>query len=103
MQSAYSARNALIPLTDQYNNAGPANQGLTGVHLQEDLFSMHEKMRKRVLEVRGVRAFASINRFYRWMNVPCPAFGNQLAARYMETQKGFEMVLDELGRIEKGV
>jgi uncharacterized protein (DUF2384 family) len=60
-------------------------------------------MKQRLLEVQGIRAFARKDRFYKWMNAPCPALGGKIPAKLTGTPEGFQIVLDELVRIEYGV
>ena len=64
---------------------------------------MDKKFRHRKLETDGMRAFGSKDRFYRWLNMPCPALGDKVPAKIAETEEGFQKVLDVLGRIEYGV
>jgi len=64
---------------------------------------MHEKVKRRKLEVAGIRVFKSKNRFHHWLNMPCRALGDKVPAKYAETEEGYQQVLDELGRIEYGV
>ncbi len=64
---------------------------------------MHEKFKRRRLEVAGIRAFESRDEFYQWLNEPCRALGGKIPAKVAETDEGFEEVLKLLGRIEYGV
>ena len=64
---------------------------------------MHKKIQRRLLETRGIQAFESKDKFYRWLNAPCRALGDKIPAKLIETPEGFQQVLDELGRIEHSV
>ena len=70
---------------------------------ERQVFTMHKKIQLRLLETKGIHAFGNKNRLYRWLNTPCPALGNKIPAKLIETSEGFQQVLDILGRIEYGV
>ena len=52
----------------------------------------------RTLEVFGDRNLA-----LRWLKTPCKAFGDAIPLSYLNLASGFEIVMDELGRIDYGV
>ncbi len=56
------------------------------------------KVYSRTLEVFGERKLA-----LRWLKSPCKAFGDVIPLSYLNLSSGFEIVMDELGRIEYGV
>ncbi len=64
---------------------------------------MHKKIQLRLLKTKGIHAFENRDRFYRWLNTPCPALGDKMPAKLIETPESFQQVLDVLGRIEYGV
>ena len=64
---------------------------------------MDNKMKQRLLEVRGIQAFETKDDFYRWFNMPSMALGDKLPADLAKTPEGVQQVLDELTRIEHGV
>lgn len=52
----------------------------------------------RTLEVFGDRQTA-----LSWLKSPCRAFGDATPLSYLDLSSGFEIVMDELGRIDYGV
>lgn len=52
----------------------------------------------RTLEVFGDRQSA-----LGWLKSPCKAFGDTIPLSYLDLASGFEIVMDELGRIDYGV
>lgn len=56
------------------------------------------KVYSRTLEVFEDRQLA-----LRWLKSPCKAFGNVIPLSYLNLSSGFEIVMDELGRIDYGV
>ena len=70
---------------------------------ERQVYTMHKKIQLRLLETRGIQTFESRDRFYRWLNISCPALGDKMPAKLIETPEGLQLVLDVLGRIEHGV
>lgn len=56
------------------------------------------KIYSRTLEVFGDRLLA-----LGWLKSPCKAFGDVIPLSYLNLSSGFEIVIDELGRIDYGV
>ena len=56
------------------------------------------KVYSRTLEVFEDRHLA-----LGWLKSPCKAFGDVVPLSYLNLQSGFEIVIDELGRIDYGV
>ncbi|TAN13624.1 MAG: DUF2384 domain-containing protein [Chitinophagaceae bacterium] len=52
---------------------------------------------------RGVEVFENADNFTDWLRTPLPAFNNQKPIQLLDTSFGFQLILDELGRIEYGV
>jgi putative toxin-antitoxin system antitoxin component (TIGR02293 family) len=52
---------------------------------------------------RGVEVFENADNFTDWLRTPLPAFNNQKPIQLLDTFFGFQLILDELGRIEYGV
>jgi putative toxin-antitoxin system antitoxin component (TIGR02293 family) len=52
---------------------------------------------------RGEEVFGSIDKFKIWIRTPSVVFKRQTPLSLLDTSVGFEMVLDELGRIEHGI
>ncbi len=52
---------------------------------------------------RGVEVFENADNFTDWLRTPLPAFNNQKPIQLLDTSFGFQLILDELGRIEHGV
>lgn len=52
---------------------------------------------------RGAAVFGTEEAFNQWMKTPNRIFDNQLPMSFLDTTFGFEMLEDELGRIEHGV
>ncbi len=52
---------------------------------------------------RGSAVFGSAANFNDWMRTPLPAFRNEAPVRLLDTSFGFQLIFDELGRIEYGV
>lgn len=52
---------------------------------------------------RGGEVFGSVDKFKIWMRTPLYVFHGETPLSLLDTSIGFEMVLDELGRIEHGI
>ncbi len=52
---------------------------------------------------RGEDVFGSLDKFKRWMKSPILAFNNNNPITYLDTIFGFELIEQELGRIEYGI
>lgn len=52
---------------------------------------------------RGVEVFKNADNFTDWLRTPLPAFNDQKPIQLLDTSFGFQLILDELGRIEHGV
>lgn len=52
---------------------------------------------------RGVEVFGSSDNFNDWLRTPLPAFRQQAPIAFLDTTFGFQLINDELGRIEYGV
>lgn len=52
---------------------------------------------------RGVEVFENADNFTDWLRTPLPAFSDQKPIQLLDTSFGFQLILDELGRIEHGV
>ncbi len=52
---------------------------------------------------RGIEVFGSAENFNDWLRTPLPAFEQQAPLHFLDTSFGFQLVLEELGRIEHGV
>jgi len=55
------------------------------------------------LYTRGEEVFDSIDKFKRWMRTPSVIFKGETPLSLLDTSVGFDMVFDELGRIEHGI
>ena len=52
---------------------------------------------------RGNEVWGDLDRFKGWMRHPNPFLGSKTPLEILDTNFGFEMVLDEIGRIEHGI
>ncbi|HLR38130.1 MAG TPA: antitoxin Xre/MbcA/ParS toxin-binding domain-containing protein [Chitinophagaceae bacterium] len=52
---------------------------------------------------KGVEVLDSPNNFKDWLRTPLPAFQQNPPLSYLDTSFGFQLVTDELGRIEHGI
>lgn len=52
---------------------------------------------------RGTEVFGDLENFKEWMRTPLPAFNYQLPISLLDTTFGFQLIQDELGRIEHGI
>ena len=52
---------------------------------------------------RGNEVWGDLERFKGWMRHPNPFLGSKTPLEILDTNFGFEMVLDEIGRIEHGI
>jgi putative toxin-antitoxin system antitoxin component (TIGR02293 family) len=52
---------------------------------------------------RGNEVWGDLERFKGWMRHPNPFLGSKTPLEILDTSFGFEMVLDEIGRIEHGI
>ena len=52
---------------------------------------------------RGGEVFGSVDKFKIWMRTPLYVFHGETPLSLLDTSIGFEMVLDEMGRIEHGI
>lgn len=69
---------------------------------------LNPEQSERALELarlysRGEEVFGSIDAFNQWMNSQVTALGNKKPKEYLDTSIGFEMLMEEVGRIEHGV
>jgi len=52
---------------------------------------------------QGVETFGNRDKFIKWLNSEIPALGNHAPKDFLDTQKGIEIVSDEIGRIKHGI
>ncbi|NIG57076.1 antitoxin Xre/MbcA/ParS toxin-binding domain-containing protein [Chitinophaga sp. Cy-1792] len=52
---------------------------------------------------RGTEVFGDLENFKEWMRTPLPAFDYQAPITLLDTSFGFQLIQDELGRIEHGL
>lgn len=52
---------------------------------------------------KGIDVFGSSENFNDWLRTPLPAFQQQAPLDFLDTAFGFQLISDELGRIEHGV
>ena len=52
---------------------------------------------------RGAEVFGHLADFKEWMRTPLPAFNYQTPISLLDTTFGFQLIQDELGRIEHGI
>lgn len=52
---------------------------------------------------RGTEVFGDLENFKEWMRTPLPAFNYQHPISLLDTTFGFQLIQDELGRIEHGL
>lgn len=55
------------------------------------------------LHTRGVEVFGTSENFNDWLRTPLPAFQQKTPFHYLDTAFGFQLIFDELGRIEHGI
>ncbi len=52
---------------------------------------------------KGISVFETADNFNDWLRTPLPAFEQEAPIYFLDTSFGFQLVLEELGRIEHGV
>lgn len=52
---------------------------------------------------KGALVFGDIEKFKQWMKYPNPVFSNNKPIDLLDTMIGFQLISDELGRIEHGI
>ena len=87
---------ALLPISRRTLERYELNQKLSP-ELSDRLIQI-AKVYSRTLEVFGER-----NLVLGWLKSPCRAFGDVIPLSILNLQSGFEIVIDELGRIDYGV
>lgn len=87
---------ALLPISRRTLERYEPTQKLSS-ELSDRLIQI-AKVYSRTLEVFGDRHLA-----LRWLKSPCKAFGDVIPLSYLNLSSGFEIVMDELGRIDYGV
>jgi len=55
------------------------------------------------LYTRGEEVFGSIDKFKLWVKTPSLIFNGEAPVSFLDTSAGFDMVFNELGRIEHGI
>ncbi|WP_224746345.1 type II RES/Xre toxin-antitoxin system antitoxin [Mucilaginibacter glaciei] len=55
------------------------------------------------LYTRGEEVFGSIDKFKLWVKTPSLVFDGEAPVSFLDTSAGFDMVFNELGRIEHGI
>lgn len=55
------------------------------------------------LYTRGEEVFGSIDKFKLWVKTPSLVFNGEAPVTFLDTSAGFDMVFNELGRIEHGI
>jgi len=55
------------------------------------------------LYTRGEEVFGSIDKFKLWMKAPSLVFNGEAPVTFLDTSAGFDMIFNELGRIEYGI
>jgi len=68
-----------------------------------DPFASEKLLELSRLFARGIEVFEDRNKFSRWLNLPCRALGNEVPLELLDTSFGFELVNNELGRMEHGI
>ena len=86
----------LLPISRRTLERFTENQKLSP-ELSDRLIQI-ARVYSRTLEVFGERNLA-----LRWLKSPCKAFGDNTPRSYLNLSSGFEIVIDELGRIDYGV
>jgi putative toxin-antitoxin system antitoxin component (TIGR02293 family) len=87
---------ALLPISRRTLERYEATQKLSP-ELSDRLIQI-ARVYSRTLDIWGDRDLA-----LRWLKSPCTAFGGVIPLSYLNLGSGFEIVIDELGRIEYGV
>ncbi|MBK9328190.1 MAG: DUF2384 domain-containing protein [Sphingobacteriales bacterium] len=65
--------------------------------------SSERALRLQRLYERGAGVFGTLDNFIEWMKSPVLIFKNEKPISFLDTIFGFELLEDELGRIEHGV
>jgi len=55
------------------------------------------------LYTRGEEVFGSMDKFKLWVKAPSLVFNGEAPVSFLDTSAGFDMVFNELGRIEHGI
>ncbi|MEO7213648.1 antitoxin Xre-like helix-turn-helix domain-containing protein [Mucilaginibacter sp.] len=55
------------------------------------------------LYTRGEEVFGSLDKFKLWVKAPSLVFNGEAPVSFLDTSAGFDMVFNELGRIEHGI
>lgn len=87
---------ALLPISRRTLERYAENQKLSP-ELSDRIIQI-ARVYSRTLEVFGDRNLA-----LGWLKSPCKAFGDVIPLSYLNLSSGFEIVMDELGRIDYGV
>lgn len=75
-------------------------------YTDEDILSKDASERALHLQrlfQRGASVFGSLDKFTGWMNEPALIFSNERPLSFLDTIFGFEIIEQELGRIEHGI
>lgn len=69
---------------------------------------LNESQTERLIEIaklysRGEEVLGSINAFKEWMNSTVMALGNKKPKTFLDTSLGIDILMNELGRIERGI
>lgn len=86
----------LLPVSKRTLQRYEKNQKLS-LDLSDRLIQI-ARVYSRILEVWSDRDLG-----LHWLKSPCKAFGDKIPLSYLNLHSGFEIVMDELGRIEYGV
>ena|SRR5690348_12703250 len=52
---------------------------------------------------KGIAVFKTADNFNDWMRSPLAVFNDQAPVQFLDTAFGFQLIFDELGRIEHGI
>ena len=52
---------------------------------------------------KGISVFGTVENLNDWLRTPLPAFQQQAPVKYLDTAFGFQLISDELGRIQHGI
>lgn len=70
-------------------------------HFPQDI--SERALRLTDVYAKGYQVFGDQSAFQKWMNLPCPALGNQKPLSFLRSTYGMDTLLKELGRIEHGI
>lgn len=106
-------KNAVLKMTKQLSSSGKElaiiiNLSERTLQRYPDNKKLEKTASEKAIQLaklyeRGNKVWDDLERFKGWMRHPNPFLGSKTPLEILDTSFGFEMVLDEIGRIEHGI